>query len=346
MGFFSSSSTTRSSVMDSTSTVDSDGFFESAGRAGGPQLYSLPGFSVNLGRQFVEENNLDPSYHWESDLWGATREKLKECGITEDPIELLVTGRESRVRTEPAPIPTILVIFKNHARSLPSNWREAARQIYAIYRPKFRGISVELINEELLRQPLCHPIPRSHPIKPKWEHICERILRDSDIRHWNSIGCWEYGPEREPNENPVTLIVGLLESANGSFTPSVQRIKDILFSEDINDVDILFMISERWTLPNNDFSLLAKSAYDRYIQPGVSIGIEQSSAGSSTLGGLVQIKFRGDDQWQIFGLTSFHSVYPPNEHRANLSGIEGSVQGASHSQIPGSSYTDLLTFSF
>ncbi|KAJ5138430.1 uncharacterized protein N7515_003278 [Penicillium bovifimosum] len=51
------------------------------------------------------------------------------------------------------------------------------------------------------------------------------------------------------------------------------------------------------------------------VLPGVSLGIHQCSAGSSTLGGLVQLQFANDSQWHTFALTCFHAVWPPANHR-------------------------------
>ncbi|CAG8109645.1 unnamed protein product [Penicillium salamii] len=332
MAFSSSSSSARSSIMSSSSTVDSDGFFESAGRAGGPQLCSLPGHNEYISRQFRQENNIDPETPYLLEVWSVTRENLRECGVTEDPLEILISGRRSSVHPEPTTIPTILVAFRHRVRSLPSNWRTAAKQIYTVFRLRFRRISVELVDEGLLRVATCYPIPRSHPIVPKWKTICERILSRSDIRPWSSIGCWKYGTEREQTENPVTLMISLLNSATGSFATAIQCVKEILDSEGINDVDILFMINEGWTRHNGGFydEFLQKTTCSRYVQPGVSIGIRRSSAGASTLGGLIQIKFPGDDRQHVFGLTCFHDLWPPEQHRAEFSGIQGAAQAFDH----------------
>ncbi|KAJ6187246.1 hypothetical protein N7519_002154 [Penicillium mononematosum] len=51
------------------------------------------------------------------------------------------------------------------------------------------------------------------------------------------------------------------------------------------------------------------------IHPGVGLDIHGSSAGASTLGGFVQLRFSGQSHWHTYGLTCFHAVWPPEGKR-------------------------------
>lgn len=62
-------------------------------------------------------------------------------------------------------------------------------------------------------------------------------------------------------------------------------------------------------------------------QPGVSIDIHASTADPSTLGGMVGLRMSEDSEWISFGLTCFHSVYLPEEHRHSLKTILSSSKG-------------------
>ncbi|OJK04433.1 hypothetical protein ASPACDRAFT_55914 [Aspergillus aculeatus ATCC 16872] len=61
--------------------------------------------------------------------------------------------------------------------------------------------------------------------------------------------------------------------------------------------------------------------------PGVSIGIHNSSAGSSTLGEAIQLRDYRDSEWRTLYLTCFHCVFPPPQHRESLIQIHGAKQG-------------------
>ncbi|KAJ9487106.1 hypothetical protein VN97_g6215 [Penicillium thymicola] len=67
------------------------------------------------------------------------------------------------------------------------------------------------------------------------------------------------------------------------------------------------------------------------IHPGVSLEIHQCSARISTLGGLVQLQFSGKTEWRTYGLTCFHAIWPPTDHRNpewfNIHRSSGEVTG-------------------
>ena len=75
---------------------------------------------------------------------------------------------------------------------------------------------------------------------------------------------------------------------------------------------------------------LTLNILDGNVKPGVSIGIQNSSAGSSTLGGIIELRFSGSILWQSYGLSCFHCVYHLMNHRQNLDKIAGAKNVFKH----------------
>lgn len=328
LAFHSSNSSTSESLWSAESDVDNDGFLQSSFRAGGPVLTALPAYCVPIGRAYSVQNDIDDRF---SEIYNQVSPFLTEYQIPYFKFSMI--GRISRVK-ESEPIPTVLVDVDHVSPPQSALWREAARKIHAKLSPLLPDISVELIDEKLARRPHCYPVEPSHPIIPKWDDICNDILRVCDVCEWTGVACWRYGvefdlEEFDPEDNPVTIIVSVLESAVGPFASSLQQIRDILAEYSVDDVDILFMKNERHSHyeESQPDPVLCPEACSRYVLPGVGIGIQNSSTMISTLGGIVELKFPNDPAWYPYGLTCFHGVYPPSKHRSDFSNIEGASEG-------------------
>lgn len=328
LAFHLSTSTASESLWSAESDVDNDGFLQSSFRAGGPVLTALPAYCVPIGRAYSVQNDIDDRF---SEIYNQVSPLLTEYQIPYFKFSMI--ARISRVK-ESEPIPTVLVGVDHVSPPQSARWREAARKIHAELSPLLPDISVELIDEKLAQRPHCYPVEPSHPIIPKWDDICNDILRVCDICEWTGIACWRYGvefniEEFDPEENPVTIIVTVLESAVGPFTSSLRQIRDILAEYSVDDVDILFMKNERHSHyeESQRDNFLCQEACSRYVLPGVGIGIQDSSTMISTLGGIVELKFPNDPTWYPYGLTCFHGVYPPSKHHSDFSNIEGANEG-------------------
>ncbi|KAJ5087448.1 hypothetical protein N7456_011064 [Penicillium angulare] len=228
--------------------------------------------------------------------------------------------RRSKVRREPEPIPTVLVDVPHNPIPMSSQWRKAAIKIHKILNPQFPGISVEIIDSKLMRRPRYFPVPPGHSIISKWERICNNILEVSDYREWTGISLWRYGVEDSPTLDRLTVIVGVLESSVNLFTDAARRIRGILAMENEKDIDVLFMKNERFCFADEvelthevelKFyrPLEQEMCTHRFLLPGVSMGIHNSTAGTSTMGGIVRLR-RGSN-WFDYGLTCFPCVDPP-----------------------------------
>ncbi|KAJ5509277.1 hypothetical protein N7527_011420 [Penicillium freii] len=195
----------------------------------------------------------------------------------------------------------------------PDKWYRACRHIQLELAKDTPGICVELIEEKLNRGIYCSPVDREHPIIRKWPSIVNFILSHADFREWTALECWRYGTDTERQLYPVTVIVQVRKTSTNPFITPARHLHEILASFDLADVDVLFQRDSNAPLIQNP--TLYGDVGAGAIHPGVSLGIHQCSAGTSTLGGLVQLQFSGETEWRTYGLTCFHAVWPPTNHR-------------------------------
>lgn len=285
LSFSSSLLTHETLLLSSEVKVDENGWVRSPRRVGGPTLCSLP---VRVDRVSDQYNKQTWFYSNKLHIFTEVEGILQAHGITSK--EVLALGRRSYTDPEPEPIPTVLVMMDH--QSVNNNWLIAAKEIHRKLVGEFRGISVEIIDERLNTRMHCYPVERSHSVFGKWERIANAIMCDHlmNREEWNGISIWRYGSRSDSSLNRVTLIVNVQRPAVGPFETSRQRIQDVLATErEENNVDILFLEAS--------FELYAQTsgvpedACTKALKPGVSIGIVNSSAGSLTLGGIVDSNF-------------------------------------------------------
>ncbi|CAG8394603.1 unnamed protein product [Penicillium salamii] len=209
-----SPSKSRETTLNIDPHCDNDGFLISTLRAGGPELFSLPAFHKPVSREYRRTTHTEQLSE-QRELEEEVRKILGELGIKQR-INVDIVGRYSMVRPEPAPIPTVLVVFADPLPIDSSNWRKAAKEIHS----------------------------RSDPISPIWGRICGQILTDCNIKQWSGVSYWRYGTDDVPDNNPMTVIMSLLKSAQGSFAKDLQWIRGILEANELEDIDILFMRDE------------------------------------------------------------------------------------------------------
>lgn len=275
-------------------------------------MCSLPAFTRLVSAEYdrrTRYHDLTPR------LRADTEAILVEEGISYEFVS--ITGRQSKVDPEPEPVPTVLVVTER-------NSRRVAKRIHQALAPLVSNICVELIGDALLKPFRCFPVSPSESIFHKWEKICESILSRSDILEWTALECWRYGTSGDPIQNPVTVVVSVLKSSTSQFYTATQRIRGLLAQQNESDVAILFQKDEIKRHVENP--LIPRQACTLPAQPGVSLGIHSSSAGSSTLGGIVQLR-SPDNEWHSFGMTCFHCVYAPENHRESLNPIQHAGEG-------------------
>lgn len=303
MGFCSTSST--SSPFDGPVVVDKTGFLRSAFRAGGPYLCSLPARTVWTGRHYGAET----VYQME----GYAKQVLRDLHLQYRDVQLV--GRHSKIDPEPEQITTMLVRMPNLPQ--PELWYRAAREIsQVLLRHHHHGISVEVIETDLFNGIYCSPVESSHSIFPKWKNLAQEIVaRCSNKHEWIGLDCFRYGTNSQRCSNPVTVIIRVHNTCETSFVTAARYVHGILAAFGEAEVDVLFTKDETKSFfldPTIPIEATTGSVY-----PGVSIGIHQSSAGSSTLGGFVQLRFKDKKDWNTYALTCFHCVYPPEIYQGD-----------------------------
>ncbi|KAJ5165120.1 uncharacterized protein N7500_006950 [Penicillium coprophilum] len=297
MGFCSTSSA--SSPFDGPVIVDKNGFLQSALRAGGPYLCSLPARTTSTSSHF------DADTVYQIERYAA--QVLRGISLQYQGIRLV--GRHSKIDPEPEQVTTLLVRMPNQPQ--PELWYRTANEIQQLLlRHLDHGISVEIIETDLFNGIYCSPVESSHSIVPKWKSLVQEIVaRCPNKDEWLGMDCFRYGTNPHRSSNPVTVIIRVQKTSENSFVTAARYIHGILAAFKEPEVDVIFMKDGSKALTLN--STVPLEATNGSVYPGVSIGIHQSSAGCSTLGGFVQTRSKDQKNWDTYALTCFHCVCPP-----------------------------------
>ncbi|KAJ5567632.1 hypothetical protein N7535_006938 [Penicillium sp. DV-2018c] len=208
---------------------------------------------------------------------------------------------------------------------LPSRFRQISRTAEERTRDILQHLSLEFISVHLVGR-LSKASPETEPVftilvampdqpNPEtWYSAVRRIhselQRDApDI----SVELIEQKLCAVREHNPVTVIVQVVKTSTNPFTTAARDLHGILALFDQENVDVLFRRDT--SKPFMEDCYVPVKACAGAVLPGFSLGIHQCSAGSSTLGGFVQLQFANDSQWHTFALTCFHAVWPPANHR-------------------------------
>lgn len=305
-----------SSLFEDLPDIDiADSFLQQKQRAGGPYLCSLPAIHTPLLPQTYQPHQKLLDESWK--LTASIEDILNKEGISYEFVS--ITGRQSKVDPEPQAIPTVWVVATRQNES--EDWRKVSRKIHSFISQFLSGISVEIIDQELDKLPRCSPILVSDSIFDKWPAIRQAILDRSDISEWTGLECWRYGRDSNTQNNPPTIIVSVQKHTAHFFHAAKQHLKTILLEFEEPEVAILFMKDEL-SLCCERTQVPLEACQGKTI-PGVGLSIHDSTANTSTLGGIVELRFEGENEWQPFGLTCFHSVYPPDKHRQQLDQLLG-----------------------
>ncbi|CAG8030273.1 unnamed protein product [Penicillium olsonii] len=285
----------------------------SAHRVGGPRLVSLPA---------VNSPCPDSCFPWSSSreaqtvLTNRVLAAMKEMELKFSNMHIVLRKHKSQSDWATA-IPTVLLVMPVGSTSAPTPeaWYHAAWRIYNDLVRHALEMSVEIIEESLSKGIYFSVVSPKESIVPKWTLIAYSIgkLAKPD---WSGVECWRYGTNPDREENPLTVIVKVDKASKDSFVKEAKQVHRVLETFKEPDVDVFFQKSYETTFVRNP--QLHPDSLLGGVYPGVSIGIQDSSAGSSTLGGLVELEMRQPDgtlSSEIFAMTSFHCVWPPGNHR-------------------------------
>ncbi|KAJ5893857.1 hypothetical protein N7495_005548 [Penicillium taxi] len=304
------------SVYKGSLTVDRLGFLKSSNRAGGPVLCSLPAYCESVN--FTSGSRFDDNAAFIED---ETAKILVKHAIQYKSVNAL--GRRSKVNPEPEPVPTVFVLLP---KKFPAeDLYKAAKEIHNSLSGTFPGISIELINGKLDLHPSCYPVLSSTSIFSKWYKISGEIIAKCWLGDWTALELWHYGVEPEPTRNPITVLISIKEGSTANFFTSTQKIVGILAMNQEPNAEVLFIKNN--VRNHVQDSQLPWNACGKQALPGVSLGIHNSSAGSSTLGGNVELRWPSSPVWRTYAITCFHAIYPPRgPHRDNLRRIKDSEE--------------------
>jgi hypothetical protein len=236
------------------------------------------------------------------------------------------------VDTEPRAISIVLIVANRHAQ-LDKYWRSVARDVHTLVNHVFPDISVDIVEKDLNKPFVCHPVCETDAIFRKWDNIRMAILAEQYIDDWTGLECWRFGTSDDPLKNPVTVIASVQKQWLKEHHSDSQQITNILLRFGESNVDVLLMRDEHQLYQSRTSQL--EEDCTQHMQPGISIGIHSSSAGSSTLGGLIDLRFSGSQEWHRFGLTYFRAVPPPESHRVTLNMVPGAEAGKYNSRMSG-----------
>ena len=113
----------------------------------------------------------------------------------------------------------------------------------------------------------------------------------------------------------MTVIIRVRKTCESPFVRAARYVHGILAASGEAEVDVLFTKDGTKSFILNP--TIPLEATTGSVYPGVSIGIHQSSADCSTLGGFVQLRFKDQKDWNTFVLTCFHCVFPPEMHQGD-----------------------------
>ncbi|KAJ5092005.1 hypothetical protein NUU61_006875 [Penicillium alfredii] len=284
LSFYSSSPET--SVLKSDYSVDDFGFLQSSHRAGGPALTSLPASS-----------RPSPLF------WRAYHIAYKD---------IFETGRQAKIDPKEGPIPTVM----RGGRTVHTGVKQRSRYSKYWHMNVRRSPSTSSTSSSL-----CPAAATPSPERTQFSLNGPESVTPFSKSRFTRVDCTRvlalWG-RHHADQQSVTVIISIVKNSNSQFSTATRTIQGILAQFDKRDVNILFMKDEMKTFLDDDDICIPRELCTQKIKPGGSIDMYKRSAGSLTLGGLVELRFRGKRQWEPFGLTSNSGFQPvrPSDDRA------------------------------
>ena len=289
--------------------LTSDGFLNENMRVGGPYLCSFPVESVFLkGRDPIFDQRGGGKVPLNMILRTLVRYEV-------DVTDIVPMGRRSKVNPEPGPVPTVLVVAKR--KVIDETWLMACRDIRAgLVELGHDDIAVEILSWANYEARKMFVVESTHEIVPVWTDVLNLIMDIIPINEVNMIGCYRRGRSYDAAENPPTVVILVALHSNRDWRETRESIVDILdrFQLPMVAVEMLKGALERTgdsypgDLNPNDIKGPARI--------GGSLGSSEVKHSSSTFGGFIDLKCPQTGLWKMFGLTCYHCVVPPEEHRS------------------------------
>ena len=137
---------------------------------------------------------------------------------------------------------TVLIIARRD--TIDDKWLHAAYEIHdLLLRKDHQNVRVEIIDERAVQNAGCYPVKESDSIYPVWDEVCEKIIKSSDMTDWVALGCYRYGRDED---NPPAVLLNVNPDSQLDWTPTRNRIVDILDSFELWDVAVYIMPEVIW----------------------------------------------------------------------------------------------------
>lgn len=283
-----------------------DGFIEEDFRAGGPYVCPLPAqitpFPPGRNLRLLQEESENIVQQISSVL---DRFDVDYHGIG-------FYGRMWDFETEAEPVPT--VVIEATKNSVDEDWISPSRGIWeTLSQFGIRSISVEMCDERAFEPDRYHPVPQTDPIFPVWNTVSDTIIRECDVKGWNSLGCYRIGKNDDGALNPSTILV-TVDDVDKDWRYTREDIVSILDRFRLHGVAVMIRKDEILQFsPLSKKPDLPETALDRNAQVGQSVARKGYHKGHGTFSGWVELLYPLDGQWYVYGLTCSHVVIPDDE---------------------------------
>jgi hypothetical protein len=170
---------------------------------------------------------------------------------------------------------------------------------------------VEIADREAFTPRIMSPVFKTDAIFAKWNLVLRDILREVDLQDMRAIGCYRRGRSSEACSNPPTVLITVNTRSSKIWKPFREQIIDILERYGLNMVAVEFAKDEILRRGSATSKGIDRELLQGPAMIGQSIASHSDHESSGSLGGFIQLQFKGD--WHEFALTCFHCVIPPDD---------------------------------
>lgn len=287
---------------DDSGDPESDGFVSKNFRVGGPYLCPYPAAFLPVPSTHPRciTNTADKCR-----IYTDVNQILRGYNISQESTGF--HGLQPIHRPLPSPVVTLVVIADR--KKLDGSWIAAARSVYQLLMDKgFEDVSVEITDPRAFKRKTCFPVQLSDDIFPAWESVYEAILNTIDKHELIALECFRYGRSEDAMKNPPTVIISVQRDSQTDWKPVREQVVKVLDRLGFSHVAVCIM-ENQITRSVGSKGLLPDTGCQVKAQAGISLGTNQMSSGTGTLGGFLEIKLSGTDKWERMALTCFHCVY-------------------------------------
>ncbi|KAL4925541.1 uncharacterized protein BDV17DRAFT_300296 [Aspergillus undulatus] len=289
-----------------------DGFIESALRAGGSRLCEPPCESLpRIARAHTHYAlRQGPQSHQLvvqlGDICRGENIRYKEMNFY---------GQRSVYEPNAEPMVTLLVLAERS--EAPGSWMELTRKLYNHLRARgIQGVPVETMDPRFMQRPKIHPCLPTDAIFPVWTHVATDIFRGIDRTGVFSIGCFRIGNSYNRMECQPTVLLGVDRKVKREWKPLKEAIVAILDRNNLNSVAVTICKDNKITRdggPGDDDIGARVKDCRRDPVLGTSLSPRSLRTARGTLGGWVELLNPQKGIWVPFAIACLHCCFPSED---------------------------------